>query len=482
MREAGLVGPDERAELALTRAIVDAIQSLPPRDASAAEVLFGLAEGSAGERLGKRREGAAAHLSVTAGTFRNSHESRLIAEVSRRIAAGRHLSVHENAAGVPVASEEALGFWSYVHEDNAGDGGRILDLAGDLETHYRMQTAEDLVLFVDRKSSRWGEKWVQLISEAIAGTTFFIPIITPSYFRSNSCRRELLKFVREADKAGLQRLLMPVYWITVPALESEGIHSNDEAIRAIARHQWRDLREVRLEDQRSSVYRKAVSGLAGEIAMRAAEVAASVQDLPRPVDSLTAEPFDASEGEPGFLELLADGDDAVEAITTLMNLLSTDIQTVGTMASDAAGELRSAAEKGQGTKRALVITERFAHNLSPLAKQMEERGQEFTRLLSMLDSGTQIRLGLLEASESPLDDQQVGYLVEIEEVAGSADEAVNALEELVSSIDPIAEMSRSLRAPARKMRSGLQGIIDGRALMNEWGVRARRIRRSTASD
>ena len=108
----------------------------------------------------------------------------------------------------------AFGFWSYVQEDDNGDGGRILDLVGDLRAQYKMRTAEGLELFVDRESIRWGEEWEKLIGDAIAGTTFFIPIITPSYFRSNPCRQELLKFVREADRLGLQQLLMPVYWVT----------------------------------------------------------------------------------------------------------------------------------------------------------------------------------------------------------------------------------------------------------------------------
>jgi hypothetical protein len=88
---------------------------------------------------------------------------------------------------------EAVGFWSYVRQDDEGDHGRILALANDLREQYRMQTAEELELFVDRESIEWGEAWKERIDTAIAGTTFFIPIITPSYLRSPECRRELLK-------------------------------------------------------------------------------------------------------------------------------------------------------------------------------------------------------------------------------------------------------------------------------------------------
>src|SRR4051794_7109392 len=98
--------------------------------------------------------------------------------------------------------EGAAGFWSYVHADDESDGGRILSLAGHLRSQYRLKTADELELFLDRDSLSWGEEWEARIDEAIAGTTFFIPVITPSYFKSQPCRQELLKFTREASRLG----------------------------------------------------------------------------------------------------------------------------------------------------------------------------------------------------------------------------------------------------------------------------------------
>ena len=268
----------------------------------------------------------------------------------------------------------AFGFWSYVQEDDNGDGGRILDLVGDLRAQYKMRTAEGLELFVDRESIRWGEEWEKLIGDAIAGTTFFIPIITPSYFRSNPCRQELLKFVREADRLGLQQLLMPVYWVTVSELEDDGTESNDEAVRAIARHQWLDLRDVRLEDRASADYRKAVSGLAGEIAARASQVAATVDDLPMIASdtSSEAEGTGDEDGSPGFLELLAQGDEAMEKLTGIMVSFGSDIQLIGDLSNRAQEALEVALAREKGTRAALSITERYARGLQEPAEARRE--------------------------------------------------------------------------------------------------------------
>ncbi len=485
LKSFGLDGGDLSPEERVANAIESAVGELPSTDKDAAEIILGLAPSTRGRRLGARREQAAEILGVTAGTFRNRQEARLLGDLAKRMTAillSATTGPAITARGLQAGSEKAFGFWSYVQGDDAGDGGRVLALSTDLRTQYGMRTAEELELFVDRESARWGEEWEELISDAIAGTTFFIPIITPSYFRSNSCRQELLKFVREADRAGLQRLLMPVYWITVPALESEGVDSIDEAIRAVARHQWRDLRDVRLEDQTSSLYRKAVSGLAGDIAERASEVAELIDDLPANGHSVVDRPVGSEDDDAGLLERLAEGDEAMEVITGVMTGIGEDIELIGGMASSAAEQMQATQGQHQGMKRALAISERFAQELDVPASRIEESGKRYVDLLVRLDSGIQARFDVFEEQSEPLTEEQVKYLAELEDLARNADGALDSLEELVNSVDPIVKISRSLRAPVRKMRSGLQGILDGRAVISEWGRRAGELQIHAGSD
>jgi hypothetical protein len=117
----------------------------------------------------------------------------------------------------------AAGFWSYVHTDDAADHGLIRLLAERLRGEYQLLTGESLQLFVDRTSLQWGDAWDKRIKEAIAGTTFFIPIITPGYFKSAACRAEMLNFVGGAKRLGLESLIMPVYWSPVSELDSAGL-------------------------------------------------------------------------------------------------------------------------------------------------------------------------------------------------------------------------------------------------------------------
>jgi hypothetical protein len=42
----------------------------------------------------------------------------------------------------------------------------------------------------------------------------------------------------------------------------------------------------------------------------------------------------------------------------------------------------------------------------------------------------------------------------------------------LSALESMAEMSRDIRRPASKMKNGLQGMVDGHALLQEWGEMA----------
>ncbi|MCP9488157.1 MAG: toll/interleukin-1 receptor domain-containing protein, partial [Gaiellaceae bacterium MAG52_C11] len=119
-------------------------------------------------------------------------------------------------------SSRAQGFWSYVHDDDDGDGGRVKRLASLIKAEYAALTGGDsLELFLDHAEIRWGDEWELRIEEALQATTFFIPVVTPRYFRSEECRKKLLGFAGHAKSLGLEELVLPLYYIEVPDLEDK---------------------------------------------------------------------------------------------------------------------------------------------------------------------------------------------------------------------------------------------------------------------
>lgn len=88
------------------------------------------------------------------------------------------------------------GFWSYVHADDEAEGGRIACLARDVSSQFEMLTGDTLELFLDRDAIKWGDDWKNKVDSSLASVAFFIPVLTPRYFKSPECRRELQFFAR----------------------------------------------------------------------------------------------------------------------------------------------------------------------------------------------------------------------------------------------------------------------------------------------
>lgn len=378
---------------------------------------------------------------------------------------------------------EPVGFLSYVHADDEDDHGRILAFAKDLESAYRLQTGERLSLFVDREDVEWGAAWKERIDNAIAGTTFFIPIITPSYFKSPECRRELLKFAREAEALGLTELLASVYWIRVPALQDAPEASQDEAVRLVAKYNWQNFRDERLEERESSPYRKALSKLAEKLEDRAQQ-AEQVEDVPMDGESLQAsavviggtEQRTSAEEEPtdGVLDHLAGAEEAMPDVGALLTAMAEDLAKVGELTGKANEDLDAAAKRGQGAKAALTVTNRLAHELAEPAAAIAVTGREYGQVLVAVDLGVQAQLNLIEEGGQPSEDE-VQVLREIQGLMDAAAEMEHGLKDMLDSMEPASKLSRSLKAPLAEMKAALLGVLDGNAVIEEWGRRAKAI-------
>jgi hypothetical protein len=96
------------------------------------------------------------------------------------------------AAEGTALSRTPLAFLSYVnHLDDQHDQGRLTQFRERLSGEVRMHTGEPFDIFQDRESIKWGEQWQKRLDTSLDATTFLLPIITPSFFKSTACRAEL---------------------------------------------------------------------------------------------------------------------------------------------------------------------------------------------------------------------------------------------------------------------------------------------------
>jgi vacuolar-type H+-ATPase subunit H len=161
---------------------------------------------------------------------------------------------------VTVKSSAPAAFLSYAHVDDECCGGGITEFRKALEGEVRLQTGRDVRIFQDRDSIAWGQEWKARINSSLVAVTFLVPVLTPSFFASDECRRELQWFVDRERRLGRRDLILPVYWISVGPLQHPASLHDDLAQELIAR-QYTDWRELRFQQLTDPQTRRTLAGL-----------------------------------------------------------------------------------------------------------------------------------------------------------------------------------------------------------------------------
>lgn len=149
------------------------------------------------------------------------------------------------------------GFFSYCHKDNTR--GQLTQLAADIQTEYEVQTGRELDLFVDKSSIMWGDRWKESIKASIDTVSFFIPILSPLYFNSASCRSELRQYLNIVNRTGSEEIILPIYYVEASQLDPG--NNEDELGVEIREIQWEDWRALRFKSRDSEEYLCAVAKL-----------------------------------------------------------------------------------------------------------------------------------------------------------------------------------------------------------------------------
>jgi hypothetical protein len=134
-------------------------------------------------------------------------------------------------------------------------------LSGEVQAH----TGKPFHIFQDIEDIEWGQQFEQRIDEALATVTFFIPILTPSFFTSKFCRYELERFLEREEHIGRGDLVLPVYYIPVPALEDPTMREQDPLAQTIAARQYIDWRDLRFQPLDDLAARKMLAEMARQV-------------------------------------------------------------------------------------------------------------------------------------------------------------------------------------------------------------------------
>lgn len=361
---------------------------------------------------------------------------------------------------------ELKGFWSYVHADDDADSGRVSRLAQDVAAQYEMLTGEKIGLFLDRADIEWGDDWRSKIDESLSLIAFFIPVLTPRYFMSSECRRELQFFARRAKKLGIEELVLPLLYVDIPLLYEDP--PSDDLVALVKTFQWEDWLDLRFSDVDSGEYRRGVARLAQRLveANRKAEeanVAAAALMLETSVEG--------ADDSPGLLDQLASAEETLPQWQITLESIGQEIEVIGQIMGDATADIQKGNAQGKGFAARLSIARKLSRRLHEPTENILSLGNEFASQLNQIDPGfrAMIEQAPIEARDNP--EYQPGvcsFFQAIRELSASAREGLGAVQSMIDASSPLEAMSRDLRDPLRRLRQGLTLMVEAREITDEW--------------
>ena len=349
-----------------------------------------------------------------------------------------------------------------------------MQLAHDVTAQYEMITGEAINLFLDRDSLTWGDDWRARIDQGLQTAVFFVAIITPRFFMSSECRRELQTFGREAERLGVRDLILSIVYVDVPGLLDDT--TQDDAIKLVKNFQWEDWRELRFADTSSSEYRKAVAKLAQKLVDANRRILA--QESPVPADTTAPlgpdSPGGKSGEELGLIDILATGEEALPALTETMQAIATEINRFNEFTNTATEGIKRSDEAGEGATGRRIVARTLAQNLAEPTARMLELANKYSSQMYDVDASvrTLISAAPMETANDP--DAKTTVCEFFETVKGMAQGArflVETLGQMAQSLTQGESLSRDLRPPIQTMKQAITILVEASSVTDEW-VRA----------
>lgn len=366
-------------------------------------------------------------------------------------------------------------FWSYVHRDD--HDGRLSQLARDLVTEYEMITGDQLDLFVDKDGIEWGDRWRVTIDDNIAERMSFIAVLSPRFFRSPECRRELTSFIEGATNLGLRELLLPLYYVECASIEDKD--PADDLAKKVKEFQYEDWRDLRLADSSSEPYRRGVNKLASRLAkinQRAeqcaatrAATAATATETASGSEDADEEDFEGDIDEEGTLDRLATMEEALPEWSTILTRISEETKlTAGRMAT-ATSDLKRHEKSTFKHKRS--IARRLAKEMSAPVDRMVDLVLSFVDKTYNIDAGMRVLIPQAAAEMVAAPEHRETYMTvfdQIRELSETMDDALGQAEYAAGQIEKMEMISRDLRPVVRRWRETLMTMVEARSIVGGW--------------
>jgi hypothetical protein len=359
--------------------------------------------------------------------------------------------------------QKLKGFWSYVHDDDKADSGRIVQLAKDIVSQYEMITGDKIELFLDKENIKWGENWKEQVDRSLASTAFFIPVVTPRYLMSTQCRREMQYFLTKAKSLGIKEIILTLIYVDVPQLNDS--KNDDELIKIIQTFQYENWKDIRFKSIKSEKYRRSVSNLAN----RLVEANHKIEQIGIKNSETTEDIIQLIITDtPGFLDSMAKMETTIPEWSKTLTEFTEEMKIMGSILNEETISTSASMSFNDKLNRMKQLSERLNE---PIENILKLSNKNITQLYDV-DIGVRLIIEKApdEIKQNPENEKELrGFIDSIKILINASKESFFSLDKMIKSIVPLEEISREIRPVMRKLRQALTIYMQSKDSFDEWG-------------
>ena len=350
-------------------------------------------------------------------------------------------------------------FWSYAHKDDERSGGAITMLRERIQAEYELQTGNEANIFQDTKDIGWGMDWRSEIDKSLGVTTFFIPILTPTYLRSPHCLAELRTAKARFEDLGFPEGVYPIEFVDCTRV-IERLPDDDLATFLSDRQCVRKWMDLRSEDPSSSAYQHGIRDIV-EVLLEKEEQWELVPELTNSDTGINRDEDD------GPLDKLESINDCLSSLEITMTKIGEDIEDISSV-------FNSTTQKKQGGPRSmLAYAVLLSKELQAPSEKLNTDCKEYIGLMKQVDRGIDGIVELYQIFQDTGDEEilDAGIRELFSQVAAlstTIDEPFSQVDSFKSILNGFSRLAKALRDPCLKIDMALDNIISSKVIIKSW--------------
>ena len=375
---------------------------------------------------------------------------------------------------MPVIS--ANGFFSYAHADDAH--GKLKTIRDSLCEEYAALTGDTLNLFFDRNGLEWGDKWEEALESGVDQASFFIPILSPRYFQSVYCQKELRQFLERVRGDSIrERLVLPILYIDIrPSFVNIDPEMRDE----ILAFQFEDWTNLRFASPESEEYQKSINRMVNRIISEnealntyvvengyndedAAAITENNSEINRDGDENTSESDDGQ-----WLDDLVGLTDESEALSDYLIKATGEIKEIGNIFSKGTDRINHLNRQSSKPRDLLSITRSVAAQLDPVAKSYELTIDSMSDSVYRMDANIRRYIPYVISNHSIPEEKKRQELDSLIALCGKTKESKTVVCDYLNKLKPLSKISRVLTGPIIVIQNATNKCLAAFDVILEW--------------